>query len=286
MNPAPNKMTFWERLKLPVNTFPLRHEIIKANMALGPGDAVADIGVGTGYSAFNFAPEVREIAGIDVAAPVIEFLESLPRAGNAKFYQADVCDPDHKVLKRLAGKFDRVYAADVLEHVPTPSAFFRTVASLLNKNGSVLVTFPNTVDHGITHFQTKTELNRQILAAGLRPSRFEIIDPTTWLRIIYAVFVKLPLTVHRRLRRRPGEVRQGDEQTFDETYAFAFNRRQPRYRVVINFYFETLMIIAKIFPLLKATPAPEDILGRRVLIVATKENKAAGDVAPAGERER
>ena len=284
MNPAAKKMTFWERLKLPVNTFPLRHEIIKANMSLRPGYAVADIGVGTGYSTFNFAPAVREIVGIDVAAAVIEFLESIPRANNVSFFRADICDGADETLRRLAGKFDRVYAADVLEHLPAPSAFFRTVASLLNKNGSVLITFPNTVNHGITRFQTKTELNRQIQAAGLQPLRFEIIDPTTWLRIIYAVFVKLPLTVHRRLRRRPGEVRQGDKQTFDETYAFAFNRQQPWYRVVINFYFETLMVIAKIFPLLKATPAPEDILGRRILIVATKGNKAVADVAPAGER--
>jgi SAM-dependent methyltransferase len=267
---TPKKLNLWVRLKLPVNTFPLRHEIIGANLPLGPDDAVADIGVGTGYSAFNFAPAVRELVGIDVAAPVIEFLRSLPRAYNLDFCRADVCDQADETLKSFAGKFDRVYAADILEHVPSPGAFFGTVASLLKDDGLALITFPNTVEHGVTYFKTRSELTRQLEAAGLKPVRFETVDATPWLRTVSGLFVRLPLGIHRRLRRRPEGAARGDEQTFDETYAFAFNRRMPWFRVGINLYFEAVMAAAKIFPLVKTSAAPEDVLGRRLLITATK----------------
>ncbi len=270
MSQPPKKLNLRARLKLPVNTFPLRHEIIGANLPLGPGDVVADIGVGTGYSAFNFAPAVRELVGIDVAAPVIEFLRSLPRPGNLDFRRADVCDEADETFKELAGKFDRLYAADVLEHVPSAEAFFRTVAALLKDGGLALVTFPNTVEHGVTRFENRSELTGLIEAAGLRPVRFEAVDATPWLKIVSGLFVRLPLNIHRRLRRRPGNATEGDEQTFDETYAFAFNRRMPWYRVAINLYFEAVMAAAKIFPLVKTSAAPENVLGRRLLITATK----------------
>jgi SAM-dependent methyltransferase len=270
LSQRPKKLNLRARLKLPVNTFPLRHEIISANLPLTADDAVADIGVGTGYSAFNFAPAVRELVGIDVAAEVIEFLRSLPRAENLDFCRADVCDEADETLKGLTGTFDRVYAADVLEHVPSPGAFFRTVASLLKDNGLALVTFPNTIGHGVTHFNSRRELTRELKAAGLEPLRFETVDATPWLRVIYGLFIRLPLSIHRRLRRQPEGPGRGDEQTFDETYAFAFNRRMPWYRIVINLYFETVMAAAKIFPLIKTSPAPKDVIGRRLLITATK----------------
>ncbi|NIT35490.1 MAG: methyltransferase domain-containing protein [candidate division Zixibacteria bacterium] len=264
-------MDFWTRLQLPVNTFSLRHEIIKENLPLGRDDAVADVGVGTGYSAFNFAPGVRELVGIDVAAPVIDFLKSLPWGRGVEFVRADIADVNDAALKKLAGKFDRLYAADVLEHVSAPAAFFQNVASLLKEGGAALITFPNTPGHGVTRFRTKTELAQNLAAAGLKARTLDVLEPTTWLKIIYSAFVKLPLSAHRRVRRRPrGRGDRGEEQTFDQTYAFAFNRRLPWYRVLINFYFEALMAVAKMLPLYKTTPAPEEILGRRVLVVATE----------------
>jgi 2-polyprenyl-3-methyl-5-hydroxy-6-metoxy-1,4-benzoquinol methylase len=267
---TPKKLNLFARLKLPVNTFSLRHEIIGANLPLGRDDAVADIGVGTGYSAFNFAPAVRELVGIDIAAPVIEFLRSLPRPKNLDFRRADICDEADETLKELAGAFDRVYAADVLEHVPSPEAFFRTVASLLKDNGLALITFPNTIEHGVTSFKSRSELTRQLERAGLEPLRLETVEPTYWLKVVSGPFVRFPLGVHRQLRRRPEGSTRGDEQTFDETFAFAFNRRMPWYRFAINLYFETVMAAAKIFPLVKTSAAPEDILGRRLLIIAAK----------------
>jgi SAM-dependent methyltransferase len=264
-------MNFWQRLSLPVNTFSLRHELVRRFLAPSAGDAVLDVGVGTGYSAFNFAGGVRELVGVDVAPAVVSFLASLPHPPNLRFVAADICAPESAALRPWAAHFDRIYAADVLEHVAAPGEFFRSLAFLLKPDGVALVTFPNTPGHGVTHFSRRAPLQRLIADAGLACRRCEVVKPTRWLEAIHRPFVRWPLAAHRRLRAR-GKTRQRPApQTYDETFAFAFNRGRPRLRFIINLYFETLLAVAKLGPLFVTRPAGEALGADRLLLLLEKK---------------
>lgn len=238
---------------------------------MGPDDTVLDIGVGTGYSAFIFAERAREVVGLDIAEPLIEFLAGLPARSNLRFIAGDACAPAAALLKSYAGHFSRIYAADVLEHVPDPGALFKTVASLLKPGGLALVTFPNDPTHGISYFASGAALRVLLAAANLRVVRFDVVTSPRWIRAVRALCVTWPLALHRRLRTRP-KTPGLQPQKYDDTYSFAFNLQMPWYRIVINAYFEAVMGLAKRGPLFHFAPADEDIAGCRVLLILTRED--------------
>jgi SAM-dependent methyltransferase len=262
-------MKLRDRLRLPVNTFSLRHELVKRVLPIGPADTVLDIGVGTGYSAFLIAERARELVGLDVAEPLVAFLSRLPASPHLRFVAGDACALDARFAEEHGDYFDRIYALDVLEHVADAAAFFHSVASLLKPGGLALVTFPNDPTHGVSFFPTRAQLLDPVTRAGFRAERCDVVASPLWARTVRAVFVSWPLCWHRRLRtlfRRSGI----EPQKYDDTFSFAFNRRMPWYRVVINAYFEAVMALAKLGPLFTFTPAPDIITGRRVLLLLTK----------------
>jgi SAM-dependent methyltransferase len=153
----------------PPTSFPYRDLLVLEQLPVRSQDRVCEIGLGSGETAARLARISAEVTGFEISAPTVEALRYLERRHpNLHLVQADATDLDQ--LAGHAGRFDRALSCDTLEHVPDPAAFFRGVASLLRPGGEFVVTFPNEPRekmHGITRFDTTTQLSRHVRGAGL-----------------------------------------------------------------------------------------------------------------------
>ena len=156
---------------------------------VAPGDRVLDMGCGAGRHAFALArrgadvvaldldeAELKDVAGMFAAMREAGELPAGTRASAVRASAYALPFPD--------ASFDRVVAAEVLEHLPQDEAAMRELCRVLKPGGTIAVTVPrwgpelvcwalssayHEVEGGHVRIYRGDELRRRLSGAGLVP---------------------------------------------------------------------------------------------------------------------
>ncbi|HYO38045.1 MAG TPA: class I SAM-dependent methyltransferase [Nocardioidaceae bacterium] len=116
-------------------------------LGLQRGERALDMGCGAGRHAFEMYRRGADVVAFDQdgdeLAGVLEMFAALRESGEVpKGAQADIKQGDALALPFADGEFDRVVAAEVLEHIPEDTAAISELARVLRPGGTLAVTVP------------------------------------------------------------------------------------------------------------------------------------------------
>ncbi|MGZ4438646.1 MAG: class I SAM-dependent methyltransferase [Nocardioides sp.] len=156
-------------------------------LELAAGDRVLDMGCGAGRHAFEMYRRGGDVVAFDQDADelsqVRDLFVAMREAGEVPDgADADVKQGDALSLPFADGEFDRVVAAEVLEHIPADEAAIAELVRVLRPGGTMAVTVPrwlpekvcwalsdayHEVEGGHVRIYTGHELVAKLEAAGL-----------------------------------------------------------------------------------------------------------------------
>ncbi len=157
-------------------------------LGVRPGDRVLDMGCGAGRHAFELYRRGADVVAFDQdadeLAAVSEMFAAMRRAGEVPAgAEADAKQGDALQLPFADGEFDRVVAAEVLEHIPADEQAIAELVRVLRPGGRLAVTVPrwlpericwalseayHEVEGGHVRIYTRGELVGKVAATGLR----------------------------------------------------------------------------------------------------------------------
>ena len=116
-------------------------------LGLRPGDRLLDLGCGFGRHAFEAARRGCEVVALDAGADELRdvramFLAMLAAGELGERTHAGAVRADALHLPFADGAFDRVIAAEVLEHIPDDTRAMAELARVLRPGGTMAVTVP------------------------------------------------------------------------------------------------------------------------------------------------
>jgi SAM-dependent methyltransferase len=114
---------------------------------IGPGDRVLDVGAGAGRHSFEAFRRGGDVVAVDAFAPelpeVLGMLRAMRAEGQAPAdARFTVVRGDALGLPFPDGTFDRVIAAEMLEHIPADQTAITEIARVTRPGGLVAVTVP------------------------------------------------------------------------------------------------------------------------------------------------
>jgi SAM-dependent methyltransferase len=118
----------------------LREVATAVRLATGPGEAVLDLGCGTGELARRRAACGMHVTGCDISAVMLAEAAAHDY-GRAVRWQS--LPPDWQELPFADASFDAVVMASVLEYTPDPAGVLRECARVLRPAGTVHCTVPD-----------------------------------------------------------------------------------------------------------------------------------------------
>lgn len=156
-------------------------------LGLRPGERVLDMGCGAGRHAFEMFRRGADVVAFDQdgdeLAAVLDLFGAMREAGEVPFgAEADIKQGDALSLPFPDGEFDRVVAAEVLEHIPDDVAAMAELARVLRPGGTLAVTVPrwlpericwalsdayHEVEGGHVRVYTREQLVARLEATGL-----------------------------------------------------------------------------------------------------------------------
>ncbi len=116
-------------------------------LGLQPGDRVLDMGCGAGRHAFEMYRRGGDVIAFDQdgdeLAGVLDLFGAMRDAGEVPTgAEADIKQGDALSLPFADAEFDRVVAAEVLEHIPDDTTAIAELARVLRPGGTIAVTVP------------------------------------------------------------------------------------------------------------------------------------------------
>lgn len=195
---APISREFYEKVahrRLDRNTargIEYRNRTVAARLGPGP-HRILEIGPGEGWLVRRFLHDGHTVAATDLAQ---NWLRQLPSAGHPRLLRAR---GDAGALPFADATFDRIVAAEVLEHLPDPAATLREVRRLLKPGGRFIGTVPyreelrlSRCPHCGTAFEANGHLHRfdeesfrrLFRGAGLEPGHL-FAGPTRFSRQLW-----------------------------------------------------------------------------------------------------
>ncbi len=156
-------------------------------LGLQAGERILDMGCGAGRHSFEAYRRGADVIAFDQdadeLAKVREWFTAMAEAGEVPpGASADVKEGDALALPFADGEFDRVIAAEVLEHIPADIQAIAELARVLRPGGTMAVTVPrwfpeivnwklsedyHTVEGGHIRIYTDAELVDKLTRAGL-----------------------------------------------------------------------------------------------------------------------
>jgi SAM-dependent methyltransferase len=157
-------------------------------LGLEPGDRVLDMGCGAGRHAFEMYRRGADVVAFDQDADelagVLELFGAMKEAGEVpEGAEADIKQGDALALPFADGEFDRVVAAEVLEHIPDDAQAIAELVRVLRPGGTMAVTVPrwlpekvcwalsdayHEVEGGHVRVYADKELVEKLCRAGMR----------------------------------------------------------------------------------------------------------------------
>ncbi len=154
---------------------------------MGPGDRLLDLGCGAGRHAFEAYRRGADVVAFDAdeaeLRQVAALTAAMREAGEAPATaRASAVRGDATGMPFADGTFDKVIAAEVLEHVPADQQAMREIARVLRPGGTVAVTVPawlpericwrlsddyHNTPGGHVRIFTRAELETKLARAGL-----------------------------------------------------------------------------------------------------------------------
>ena len=180
-------------------------------LGVAPGDRVLDMGCGAGRHAFELYRRGADVLAFDQdaeeLAAVRDMFGAMAAAGEVpEGAEADVKQGDALQLPFADGEFDRVVAAEVLEHIPDDATAIAELARVLRPGGTMAVTVPrwlpericwalseayHQVEGGHVRIYTTRDLARRLRDAGLvvtgRAHAHALHSPYWWLKCAVGV---------------------------------------------------------------------------------------------------
>ncbi|KAA1429146.1 class I SAM-dependent methyltransferase [Nocardioides antri] len=116
-------------------------------LGLQPGDRVLDMGAGAGRHSFEMYRRGADVIAFDMDADELDGVKNLfvamEEAGEVPAgAEADVKQGDALALPFGDGEFDRIVAAEVLEHIPADIQAIEELARVLRPGGTLAVSVP------------------------------------------------------------------------------------------------------------------------------------------------
>jgi SAM-dependent methyltransferase len=156
-------------------------------LGLVAGERVLDMGCGAGRHAFEMFRRGADVVAFDrdadELAAVLDLFGAMREAGEVPDgAEADIKQGDALEMPFADGEFDRVVAAEVLEHIPDDATAIAELVRVLRPGGTLAVTVPrwlpericwalsdayHEVEGGHVRIYTERELVRRLRAAGL-----------------------------------------------------------------------------------------------------------------------
>ena len=180
-------------------------------LGLRPGDRVLDMGCGAGRHAFEMFRRGADVIAFDQdgdeLAGVLELFAAMREEGQVPAgAEADIKQGDALSLPFPDGEFDRIVAAEVLEHIPEDTTAIAELARVLRPGGTIAVTVPrwlpekicwalstdyHEVEGGHVRIYTEDELVGRLGAAGLvlegREHAHGLHSPYWWIKCAVGV---------------------------------------------------------------------------------------------------
>ena len=157
-------------------------------LGLRAGERVLDMGCGAGRHAFEMYRRGADVIAFDQdadeLATVSEWFAAMREEGSIPVgAEADVKQGDALGLPFADGEFDRIVAAEVLEHIPEDTGAIAELVRVLRPGGTIAVTVPrwlpekvcwalsddyHEVEGGHVRIYRAEELRAKLESAGLR----------------------------------------------------------------------------------------------------------------------